>query len=393
MAMNQDDDPNAGGGGDWFAANAPPQSLDAQMAIIAAYKQYGGRDPSPEELQSNLSNPAGLAAVLEGIKNSPEAKAYAARGAAPAPTAAAGGGPSGGGSVQDFIRQWQQSHPASEGIGPLADALKAAGYNVSRYMYGSTPSNNELSLDGQKFKVLGGEDSPSSSYWYTGGDDSAGGKGGNQFAGYQGGDLEGFGAAPAPYQSAPWTGGDYTPPPLPEGLQTPYSAPTWQGGDFHDPTMAEVQATPGYQTRMDAGQRVIEHAAAAQGTVLNGGTQKALERYGQDYGTGEYQTARGNAFQDYQSRYGQFQDAANMGLNARQQNAGEYNTAVNQGQQTYQNRYGQYLGENQRTLTDYLTNTTTKRNADTDYWSRLATLYGGGLNAASGSYKPGIGTQ
>jgi hypothetical protein len=108
--------------------------------------------------------------------------------------------PTPSGSVLDFIRQWQGSHAATEGIGPLADALKNAGYtNVSRYMYGSTPSNNELLLDGQKYKVLGGELTPAA-YWYQSGmDDSPGAMGG----GYPGG-----GGAPAP--AAP-SGPRYTP--------------------------------------------------------------------------------------------------------------------------------------------------------------------------------------
>lgn len=72
-----------------------------------------------------------------------------------------------------FIRQWQQANPASQGIGPLADAISRQFPGVSRFMYGQTPSNNELSINGQKFKVLGAEDSPSTAYWYQGGNDSA----------------------------------------------------------------------------------------------------------------------------------------------------------------------------------------------------------------------------
>lgn len=138
----------------------------------------------------------------------------------------------------------------------------------------------------------------------------------------------GFGAAPDPYRSAPWT-----------------------GGDFVEPTLDQVKAMPGYQARLDAGLLARQRSAAAQGTILNGGTQKALERYGQDYATGEVQTARGNAYQDYLTRYGQAQDA------------------------------------NARTLGEYTVNTATKRAAEQDYWSRLQTLYGGGQAAATGSYR------
>lgn len=75
-----------------------------------------------------------------------------------------------------FIAQYQADprHLPSEGVQPLYQALKAAGYNVSPYMYGSTPSNNEITLDGQKYKLLGGEGTPAA-YWYRAGMNDSGG--------------------------------------------------------------------------------------------------------------------------------------------------------------------------------------------------------------------------
>lgn len=83
-------------------------------------------------------------------------------------------------SAADWIRAYQQAHPVSEGIGPITAAMKAAGYNVSPYMYGATPSGNELNLDGQKYKVLGAENSPGA-YWYSAGQNDGGGGGSNPF--------------------------------------------------------------------------------------------------------------------------------------------------------------------------------------------------------------------
>jgi len=81
-------------------------------------------------------------------------------------------------TAQQFIRAWQQAHPVSEGLAPLTEALKTAGYtNVSPYMYGTVASNNELSIDGQKYKVLGGEGTPAA-YWYIPGEGDRGGSGG-----------------------------------------------------------------------------------------------------------------------------------------------------------------------------------------------------------------------
>ena len=99
----------------------------------------------------------------------------------------------------------------------------------------------------------------------------------------------------------------------------PYQAPP-----FEAPTGLNYMNDPGYEARLKMGTDAIQHAAAARGGILSGGTLKALARYGQDYGTNEF----GNVF------------------NRQLQTAG-YNAGV--GQQGYQNRYGQYTD-----LQDYL---------------------------------------
>lgn len=50
------------------------------------------------------------------------------------------------------------------------------------------------------------------------------------------------------------------------------------------------QATPGYQFRLDEGQKALERSAAARGMLNSGATGKALLRYGQDYASNEYNT-------------------------------------------------------------------------------------------------------
>jgi hypothetical protein len=67
-----------------------------------------------------------------------------------------------------------------------------------------------------------------------------------------------------------------------------------------------------------------------------------------------------------------------MDLNARTVNA-------NDSQQSYQNRATRYLQTNNRTLSDYLTNLTARRNSELDYWSRLSDVNGTGSNLAGGS--------
>jgi hypothetical protein len=184
--------------------------------------------------------------------------------------------------------------------------------------------------------------------------------------------TSGFGAAPQPYISNAAA-------PVYQPMPT-YTPPTWTGGDFVNPTAADLYASPGYQTRLNTGLQGRERSAAAQGTILNGGTQKALERYGQDYANNEYQTLRNNSLDAYKQKYAQFTDAAGMSLAARTANA-------NENQNTFQNNTNSYLQGNSRTLSDYLTNLTAKRNSETDYWGRLQDLNQTGANLAGGSYR------
>jgi len=50
----------------------------------------------------------------------------------------------------------------------------------------------------------------------------------------------------------------------------------------------EFEASPGYQFRLDEGQKMMERSAASKGRLLSGGSLKAAHRYGQDYATNEY---------------------------------------------------------------------------------------------------------
>lgn len=68
-----------------------------------------------------------------------------------------------------------------------------------------------------------------------------------------------------------------------------------EGGTYaYDPATAAnaaqmMQADPGYQFRMNQGQRALENSAAARGGLLSGNTARALTEYGQDYGSQEFQ--------------------------------------------------------------------------------------------------------
>jgi hypothetical protein len=62
-------------------------------------------------------------------------------------------------------------------------------------------------------------------------------------------------------------------------------------------TMDKFQADPGYAFRLGEGTKALERSAAARGGLLSGGTGKALQRFGQEFGSQEYT----NAFNRYQA--------------------------------------------------------------------------------------------
>lgn len=218
--------------------------------------------------------------------------------------------------------------------------------------------------------------------WWWGPEGASGGGGampGNWTTPYGG-----FNTPPPTYSSQPWSGGDWTPPPLPAQLQTPYQAPTW-GDKFTAPTLEQARNEPGYQFTLGQGQQAIERSAAAKGSILNPGTLKALDRYSQGLADTTYSNVYGRAFNEYQQKYGEFLGGAQLGLQGRQQNQSEYLNQAGLSQQAFGNRYNIYQGEQARTLNDWLQNLGAQRNARNDYWQQLAGLYGGGLQAALGT--------
>lgn len=113
-----------------------------------------------------------------------------------------------------------------------------------------------------------------------------------------------------------------------------------QGGQFNTAMPEDqqfsfnFQADPGYQFRQQQQQNALQGSAAARGGLLSGATMKALQKYGGELASDEYNRAyersRGafesdrnyglNRAQIGQSemagRYGRYSDLANVGLNA-----------------------------------------------------------------------------
>lgn len=194
--------------------------------------------------------------------------------AAVAPTATAGG--SAGGGVD-------RNNPLFQGINPqLVDYFIQHGITPTGPGSGPTDIaylNQKMTEPGQDIGYWLNEKLP------------------NQVFGKGGGGGGGFGSSTAPAAFDP--------------------------GTFTAPTGLNYTNDPGYLERMRMGTDAIQNAAAAKGSLLSGGTLKALERYGQDYGSNEFDKVYGRAL-------------------------GTFGTNVNAGQLAYQNRYGQftdYLGQ------------------------------------------------
>lgn len=77
--------------------------------------------------------------------------------------------------------------------------------------------------------------------------------------------------------------------------------------------LSDFQADPGYQFRMDEGQKALERSAAANGNLNSGATLKALSRYGQDYASNEYNNAYNRWNNDHATTWNRLSSLAGMG--------------------------------------------------------------------------------
>ena len=82
--------------------------------IVAWYQQYLGRQPSDQEINSQLGNPGGMAAVQKLIQESDEAKAYASK------SSTTTSGQPGPGNPNDpaYVRQWVDYYASQPGANP-----------------------------------------------------------------------------------------------------------------------------------------------------------------------------------------------------------------------------------------------------------------------------------
>lgn len=92
---------------------------------------------------------------------------------------------------------------------------------------------------------------------------------------------------------------------------------TKAGGDFNrDFSLADFNKDPGYEFRMKEGQRALDASAAARGGALSGAAIKGATRYGQDFGSNEYQNAYNRFNNDRTQRFNRLASLAGVGQTA-----------------------------------------------------------------------------
>lgn len=98
-----------------------------------------------------------------------------------------------------------------------------------------------------------------------------------------------------------------------------YTPPEWQDR-FRAPTLEEMYQDPGIQFELAEGQKGIERSAAAQGTLLTGGTLTDLQKFRQGLASTRYGDVYGRRFGEYGQRFGEFGEAAGRGERAFERN-------------------------------------------------------------------------
>ena len=106
-------------------------------------------------------------------------------------------------------------------------------------------------------------------------------------------------------------------PTAPSDLMTPWTrtfTPTARPADLGEkwdktytrPTATDLYTDPGYEARMRAGNQGAERSAAARGTLLTGGFQKALGNWNSDYASNEYQRLADRSLGEYMNAFNTF---------------------------------------------------------------------------------------
>jgi hypothetical protein len=92
--------------------------------------------------------------------------------------------------------------------------------------------------------------------------------------------------------------------------------PGVDGDLMRDFTLADFEKDPGYEFRRSEGEKAVEASAAARGILASGGTLKGLDRYNQDYASGEFSNAYNRFNNDRTTRFNRLSTLAGLGQTA-----------------------------------------------------------------------------
>lgn len=153
---------------------------------------------------------------------------------------------------------------------------------------------------------------------------------------------------------------------------------------FQAPTAATEQNDPGYQFRLQQGEKALQNSAAAQGNLLTGNTAAGINAYGQDYASNEYGNVYNRALGQYQQNYNIFQQNQANQFNRLASLAGMGQTAVGQ-----LNSAGSNAGSNIGNT--YMQGSQQIGNSLQNAGAAQASGYVGGANAINGGISAGVG--
>lgn len=145
-----------------------------------------------------------------------------------------------------------------------------------------------------------------------------------------GGPGGGFGgpgpSGPSAYDSAGFQWPQYQPAPFANPMQ-PFAYENFSYGDFSAPTIEQARNEPGFQFSFEQGQKALENAAAARGTLRTGGTMKDLISWGQKAADQNYGNVYARAADTYDrnraNAFGNWSGNLQKELSARGINWGE----------------------------------------------------------------------
>ena len=157
------------------------------------------------------------------------------------------------------------------------------------------------------------------------------------------------------------------------------------GGQFQAPTAEQARLTPGYQFGLQQGEGALQAGAAANGNLLTGGTQTALNQYGQNYADTNYNNVYNQALQTYNTNYNVWaNDQANQ-FNRLSSLAGGGQTAAQNLSSAGQNEAGQVANTLSNTGQQVGQNMNNAAAATASGYIGSANAWGGALNNSGNS--------